>query len=806
MSMEIDLPATDISLRDLLRTLTKYGIDSDTKGGNVLLTYQGRLVSGYIRDAESGEVLIGAVIYTSDFSLGTATNQSGYYALKVPKSQIELTVKYVGYQATRIDLIPDSQTQDIGLQPENKQLKSLTVSSLASDVNVKNIIPSSHRLYYDKKGDIPYFLGEVDVLQEAIMLPGIRTLGEDASGLNVRGGGVDQNLILLDEAMIFNPNHFFGLISVFNPEAVRQVTLMKGYIPPNLGGRASSVIHVQQREGSYEAFKGAGGIGLISGRLILEGPLIKDKASFLVSGRQSILGLTTDRLERNALQRTTSSFQDFNFKVNYQQNDKNTYYLSGYIGNDRNKNILDQSRRWGNNTLTFRWNHAWKADVFSNTSISYSDYNYRIIDPVEAASFVGRSNISNISIKHDINWFKSDRSQFDFGFQYLFHVLEPGERLPIEDGNSSTNPLTLDNEHGIEFAGYFSHQLALRKNVFVNYGLRYTGLATLGPAAVVTYQDLPTSTTSEPIDTIQYTGRSLVDFFNGIEPRVSLNWLIKKNQSMKLSYTRSNQYLQLYSATAIPSPTDIWKLANRFAPPIQSDHLSLGYYINFLENQWTSNLEVYVKSLDNLIDYRDGADLLFNPTPETELILTEGRAYGTEFFLAKNSGSWTGWFSYTLSRSERRVKDTRVSPVLNDGTYYPDNQDKTHDLNVLTKFQPNSKWNFSASFFFQTGRPITLPDGRYQINGQIVPYFSNRNQDRLSNYHRLDLATKWTPKAQISKRWKGAWTATIYNVYARKNAYTYLFRPSENDPLTTEVVKYSIFGSAIPSISYSFEF
>ena len=802
-----NLSKGNYTISQLLILLKTEGIDVKKTGTNYILSYnptkQSTAVNGYIRDSSTGESLIGAIVYV-DSTHFTVTNEYGYFSLNLTDNRDSLFVQFIGYYPTGFLISENPRGQTYPLQSKINQLENITILSGGQREVVESPVPSFHRLDYDQKGEIPYFMGEVDVLQESLMLPGIKTLGEDASGLHVRGGNSDQNLILLDEAIIFNPNHFFGLISIFNPEAVNQVSIMKGFLPPSYGGRGSSVISIKQREGNYEHFAGAGGLGLISARLLLEGPIVKSKSSFLVSARQSIFDLSSAITDQNVLESSRNNFQDVNIKTNWRWSDKNTFYLSSYFGNDRSKTILEESNRWGNSTGTFRWNHLWNSKLFSNLSVIYSDYTYRVEDPVEAASYIGKSRIQNFNLKIDSEWTINSNSTLKFGSQYLYHSLAPGERLPF-DTLSSTVPIVLDNESGFEHGTYLSHEWNVTTRLSLLYGVRLTGLVTYGPGTIYQF-DPSTSWSAQAItDTLQFNSKEIIDQFLNPEPRIAVNYITGNHSSIKSAYSRSNQYLQLISATAIPSPTDIWKLSNRYLQPLQVDQWSTGFYYFNPTSKWQWTVETYYKKYLNLIEYQNGANLILNPVPETELLNAVGRSYGIEIAVRKELKTWSGWLSYSLSKTERRATTNDLSQQINNGNYFPDNHDKRHDITAVLKHSISPSWSISGAFYYNSGRPITFPVGKYELFNQLVTDYQDRNQNRISKYHRLDLSCRWSP-VRPDQRWQHYWTLNVFNVYARKNAYTYFFQTSEENPGQTEVASYSIFGTIIPSVTYNFSF
>ena len=805
----------NLSIQSIFKEIGQQaGIKITKKNNHYILVHanpeiEKQTIRGYVNDISSGEALIGALITVPEKNLGVVTNEYGYFSLPLKQGEYIITCSYIGYiqDSLKISLNNDLR-HHFNLKLKPSELEEITISSKPPEYNLTSIVPGVNTLELKTDGQIPYFLGEVDVLQGAILMPGIRTIGEDASGINVRGGGVDQNLLLLDEAVVYNPNHFYGLISVFNPEAVNSIEIMKGFMPPSYGGRASSVITVNQKEGNIEEFHLTGGVGLVSARLIAEGPIRKKKSSFILSARQSITDLSVLGNSSSGLTKNAANFQDINLKTNWRINPNNKVFLSGYFGNDRNRTGLEAIRNWGNRNLSFRWNHLYSPRLFSNVTAIVSDYNYKISDPQEAGSFVGKSNIVNYTVKSDFSYTLSPEHEFTFGLGTIFYRLKPGERIPFDE-NSSSNPIILDKEHAFESHAYIGHQLKMGA-ISALYGLRYSSLLNLGPGEVFSYTPNEPKDIETIVDTITHRKGDIIKQYHGLEPRLSLNFQLDATKSIKTSYTRTYQYLHLISNTVIPSPTDIWKVSDSYIPPTRSDHYSLGYYQNFFDNSWESSVEVYYKYLDNIIEYKNGADLLFNPNIETELLTGIGRSYGLEFFLKRNAGKLTGWISYTLSRSEIKVSETLSEDALNFGNYFPTDHDKLHDLSIVGIWDISKRWSASLSFNYSSGRPITIPVGTYEFEGNLVPHFQGRNQNNLPDYHRLDLSVKWEgrkiKKNGQPKKIIDYWTFVLYNVYGRKNAYSLIFRKSQENPALTEAIPFTIFDTPIPAITYNFTF
>ncbi len=804
------LPSNNITIEKDLKDLTEVftvlksqlGIDVQKKGSQYLVSFDLEKlysVRGAILDAQTGEALIGATVNLTESASGVTSNNYGYYSFQLQKGIHILRVQYIGYRTLidTIQIINRNKALNFYLNPKVEELNEVVVSAYEPKLNINSPIPGINTLNLNTKGQIPYFLGEVDVLQGATLLPGITTLGEDANGLSVRGGNVDQNLILLDEATVYNPNHLYGMISIFNPEAVNKIEIMKGFIPPSYGGRASSVMTVHQKEGDYDSYHLTGGIGIVSARLIAEGPIKKNESSFIVSARQSLFDLTLDQNTRNY-------FQDFNAKTNWKMNPRNTFYLSGYFGNDRSTNSFETDRVWGNRNASLRWNHLFGSRIFANFSAIFSQYNYKVTQPREAASFVGQSRIEDYQLKSDWGFVINNDHELNFGASIIAHKLKPGERIPFNE-DSSSDTLILDQEIGLENAAYISHEATLGRFHFL-YGLRLSSLINIGPRDVYTYTADAPRLDENITDTISYSKNEPIETYLNLEPRASTVYKWSNNLSTKLSYSRSFQYLHLVSNTVTPTPTDIWKLSDTYVKPTESHHFSLGWFFNLKEHNYEAFVDGYYKVLNNLLEYKNGADLLFNNNPETELINANGRNYGVEFFLKKNKGKFTGWVSYSLSRSEIQVTDDFNN--VNNGQFFPSNFDRKHDLSLVGIVEITPRLFSSLTFNYNSGRPFTLPQGKYSFEEIQVPLFEDRNQNRLPAYHRMDLSVKWHTKNFHSdgspKKFSDYWTLNIYNLYSRSNVYSYVFE--QNEQGETTVTPYSIIDQIVPSISYHFKF
>lgn len=762
-------------------------------------------INGVLKDQKTGEHIIGANIQIAGTKSGTTTNGYGYFSITLLEGDYEVVFSHVGYITHSMNVVLNKNVYlKPSLSSEIIQLDDVVISSRLENKNVLQHIPSVDDIYIgEAEGRIPYLFGEVDVIQNALLRPGIKVIGEDASGFHVRGGGDDQNLTLFDEATVYNPNHLNGLVSIFNPEAVNNIKIYKGYAPPSFGGRASSIVEVRQKEGNNKKISYSGGIGYVSARALVEGPIKKGKSSFLVGGRQSLLGLSLSDFGSSSVRRNRVSFQDLNLKLNSKPNTNNQFYLSGYLGNDRNAVGLSSVRRWGNRVANFRWGHLYSPQLFSNISTYFTAYNYRIENDTEPGAFVGRSRIRDFGFKADYFYTFKTSNELIFGFSSTLHDLLPGIREPFDPDDSSTNLIELERERGFESALYIGHDFTLNKLNF-NYGLRYSTLHNLGSGSVLVYEDDNPLANPIAIDTTVFSKGKLMSSFATWEPRIAINWLINDKNSIKTSFARNAQYIHLISNTLSPAPTDIWKLTEEYIPPLVSEQYSVGFFKNLLNNSWEFSSEIYYKDIANNIQYKNGADLVFNQNIETELVIGDARAYGLEVYLGKRKGKLKGWVSYTLSRAESRIPDNGID------RYVLEDHDKTHDFSTSWSYDLAPRLNASTNFIFNTGIPVTLPTDKFVFEDNLIPNFGLRNSSRIPNYHRLDISLRLQGKERkkngAERKNKDYWIFTVYNVYSRKNPYSYFFRESETDPGIGEIVQFSIFGTFIPAVTYNFKF
>ncbi|MCB9500819.1 MAG: TonB-dependent receptor [Deferribacteres bacterium] len=761
-------------------------------------------ISGFIRDAGSGEALIGANIAIKGTNKGTASNEYGFYSLSIPEGEFSIIFRYIGYETIEkvVDL-SEKYTLNIELQPVAVEGEEIVVTAMQEDKNVKSLEMSVATLDMRAIPKVPVVLGEGDILKSIQLLPGVTTGRENASGFNVRGGATDQNLILLDESPIYNSAHLLGFFSIFNSDAIKDVQLYKGGIPAQYGGRLSSVLDVRQNEGNNKSFHGAGGLGLISSRLLLEGPIQKDRGSFLIAGRRSYGDLLLKAA--NVLHDNSVYFYDLNFKGNWAIGTKNHFYASGYLGEDKLQMGESFTNAWGNDAVTLRWNHLFSDQLFSNFSGIFSDYQYSL--DMFHRGLNWEAHIVNYNLKSDFSWYINDRHQLDFGAGMLYYEFQPGQITPIDD--SSVQETILDKKFALEPALYLSNNHKISNKLSMQYGLRFTSFLRLGEQTIYQYEndapilynpDLGIHSNGVVVDSTAYLPGDIIKSFLGFEPRFSTRYTLNEQSCVKFSYNRTRQYIHLISNNTSPTPLDMWTPSGPYIEPQIADQFAIGYFRNFDNNVYESSLELYYKSMQNQLDYVDGADLVLNNNLETEILAGEGRAYGAEVYFKKNKGKLTGWLSYTLSRTERRVPGISADdPGINAGEFYPSNYDKTHDLSITFIFELKKGWSLSGNFVYASGTPTTYPASKYEFSGLILPQYEDRNQQRLPAYHRLDIG------ATMYDKLGGDWVFSIYNVYNRKNAYAVQFEQNPDEPTKTQAVKTYVFG-IVPSISYSFQF
>jgi len=765
-------------------------------------------LNGTISEEKSNESLIGVSIYFPELQTGTTTNEYGFYSITLPKGTYKIIISYLGFNTIVESIIfSENITKNFNLTDALENLDEIVITQNVENLNIQAPQMSVNRLTSGTIKDIPVVLGESDIIKAITLLPGVTNAGEGSSGFNVRGGSADQNLILLDEATIYNSSHLFGFFSVFNPDAIKDIKLYKGGIPARYGGRVSSVLDIYQKDGNSKEFHANGGIGIVSSRLLIEGPLKKDKGSFLLGGRSSYAHLFLPLFDINNI----AYFYDLNTKLSYKVNDNNNIYLSGYFGRDVFKINDSFENTYGNSVLNFRWNHLFSDKLFSNLSLIYSDYYYGL--KLNFVEFDWVSGIQNFNIKYDFKHYISNTFKLQYGLNSIYYKFNPGDINPSTE-TSGINPFKLIDKYAFENAFYVDAEQKVSDKFAIAYGLRFSSFLRLGQNELNIYEnnqpvvfndDFKIYEKAEPIGTETFERSDVIAKFFNLEPRLSLSYLINSNNSVKASYNRMSQYLHLLSNTSSPTPLDVWTPSGKYIKPQLLDQFAVGYFKNFNDNTYSLEVESFYKTVKNRIDYIDGANLIANNAIEQVILNGKARAYGLELLLKKNEGKFKGWLAYTLSKSEQQTEGRTPTELgINNGNWYRTPYDKTHDVSFTGSYELNNKWKFNTNFLLQTGQPATFPNGQYVYNGISIPNYSARNSDRLPSYNRLDFSATYSPKPEKIRGWQSYWVFGIYNVYNRKNAASIAFGQNEETKLN-EATQFSIFG-IVPSISYNFKF
>ncbi|WP_219223431.1 TonB-dependent receptor [Pedobacter antarcticus] len=750
-------------------------------------------LSGVIKDEVTGETLIGATVRIKELpQSGSSTNNYGFYSLSAPEGKYTLLFTYVGYETiSRTVSLNQNQSINVSILAKGNLQEVVITANKANSDQVKSPQMGLEKLNMAQINNVPVIMGEKDILKTISLMPGIKASSEGNTGFYVRGGGSDQNLILLDEATVYNASHLFGFFSTFNSDAIKDVSIYKGGMPAQYGGRLSSVLDIKMNEGNSKDFTVQGGIGLIASRLKVEGPIVKDKGSFMVSARRTYVDAFLKLSSDTAIKNSSLYFYDINVKANYHFNDKNAIYISGYFGKDvlGLKNIFGTN--WGNATGTIRFNHLFSNRLFSNTSLIYSNYNYTIQNFQNDQGFKAVSKITDLNLKQDFQYSLNDNHLVKFGVNVLHHTISPGSIN--SDGSSSYNNVKTELRYGFENAAYISDEWKVSDKLSVLYGVRLNGMFLTGPGTFKSY-DLK----GEVLSSSTYKSNQLVKSYFNLEPRLSASYQLNEQSSVKASYNRNTQNVHLLSNSTSSTPTDLYVISSKNIKPEIADQVSAGYFRNFKDNAFEFSAEVYYKALQNQIDYKDGAQLIVNQDVEAELTYGSGRAYGIELFLKKKYGRFNGWVGYTLSKTERKFD------AINGGKYFSARQDRTHDLSLVGIYTLNKRWTFSGTFVYATGNAVTYPTGKYNIGGLTTYSYSARNSYRQPATHRLDLGA--TLEGKENKKFSSSWTFSIYNVYSRRDPFSITFRDSKTDPTKTEAVQTSIFATPIPSVTWNFKF
>jgi len=750
-------------------------------------------ISGTVKDAGTGETLIGAsVVLANAKAAKSLTNAYGFYSINVPEGTYKMSVSFVGYVTDTATLVVEkSQQLIIGLQTKQAQLEAVVVSSKKKNENISRPIMGVDKLNMAEINKIPVIFGEKDILKSIQLMPGYKSAGEGSSGFNVRGGGTDQNLILLDEAPVYNASHLFGFFSTFNSDAIKDVSVYKGGMPAQYGGRLSSVVDIKMKDGNQKNLSVEGGLGAIASRLNISAPIVKDKGSFIVSARRTYADVFLLLLKDSLQRKSSLYFYDLNLKANYNVTKKDRVFLSGYFGRDV-LGLGDQfSSDWGNKTATLRWNHVFGNSLFSNTSLIYSNFDYKVDAELGAEKFNVVSKIEDFNIKQDFDWNITNKSKLRFGGNFIKHTVAPGA---IIEKNTTGTSKPVQARYSEESALYASHEWKATDKIGIVYGIRASNLTVKGAGTFNTYdkEGNVSSTTGYA------KGKTVVSYLN-LEPRFSTSFQLTELNSIKASYNRNVQNLHLIANSQISSPTDVWLPSSNNIRPEIADQYAIGFYKNSKQGMYEFTSEVYYKALQNQIDYRNAAILFGNDNVESELLYGVGRAYGAEMMVRKKTGRLTGWVGYTLSKVEKKING------INNGKYFNARQDRTHDFSFVGMYDVNKRWSVSATWVYTTGSAVTFPVGKYEVNGQTVFAYSDRNASRLPAYHRLDLSATLEARKNAKRKFKSSWTFGLYNAYGRQNAFSINFRENANDPSKTEAVRTALFG-IIPSATWNFKF
>ena len=759
-------------------------------------------ISGHVTDADTGEDLMGVNIYLkSNPQKGATSNYYGYYSISLPKGNYTLVYDFMGYEKAEINIDSDiNVVKNIKLLTKQESLEKVVITGKTKKRNVKTTAIGVHRISIKEINNIPVLLGEKDIIKTLQLLPGVKPAGEGMSGFYVRGGNIDENLILLDQAPVYNASHLLGFFSVFNSDALRDAKIFKGHIPARFGSRLSSVLEIRMKEGNNQEFHTQGGIGLISSRLTVEGPIVKDKSSFVVSGRRTYVDLVAKALSSDEdLDNTILYFYDLNLKANYKFNDKNRLFISGYFGRDKFGFKEEDSKMgfsWGNATTSLRFNHLFNSRLFSNTSLIFSDYNYLIRleekDIGDNFYFNLGAKIQDLTLKNNFNYYLNDKNKINFGFEITHHTLKPSTFESSED----ISEFNLDDvvRYAFENAIYISNDQKINDKLKIYYGLRYTNFLHLGGGTFYKYDK-----NGNVLSQKDYKRNEIVKDYHGLAPRISATYAPDNKQSFKLAFDKTYQFLHLMSSSTSSNPTDVWMPSGLNIPAQYSYQGSLGYFRNLKNGLYEFSTEIYYRTLQNVVDYCIGANISLNPNVEKDLIYGKGKAYGIELLLRKKQGNFTGWVSYTLSRSLKQFDE------VNNGNWFSATQDRIHDISVVANYKLSERSELGAVFVYYTGNAVTFPAGYYQINGREYPYFTERNGGRMPSYNRMDIS--YTLHNKPGKKFRSSWNFSVYNVYGRLNPYLIFFRRGygARGGSSLTATQITLF-RWVPSITYNFKF
>lgn len=765
-------------------------------GGNIT-------VSGYLLDASSGESLVGGVIEVAGAGIQTASNNYGFFSLTVPAGRHTLCFSYVGYQRIEKTMNLGTDTVfNVNMEVQMHFMNEVVVSTGGKNGNIDKPVAASP-LTINSVKLLPPLLGESDLIKSFQLLPGVSTIGDGTGGFNVRGGGTGQNLVLMDEAPLFFTSHLFNLFSVANPDAMKDAALFKTEMPARFGGRLSSVLDTRMKDGNNKDWNVAGGLGLIASRITAEGPLKKNRSSVIVSGRRSYSDLITKHFSDPDIRDNSIYFYDLSTKLNLQLSQKDHLFASGYFGKDKIVAARLFKLQWGNGTGTLRWNHIFSPTLFLNTAYIYSDYNYRLgYSNNPTSSYIWRARIDNHSLKYNFSWYPGAKNTVYFGLETTLYNFSPGRAAP--DGSASLfNPVEIPGQRAAEYNLYWDHEVSFSSILAAEYGLRYSAFQSLakGSVTVFDYQG-PAGQRKEAVNPRDFTNGKIIRTYYTLQPRMSLKIKVAGEASAKLSYSRTVQNLHLISNTISVSPLDMWAPSSYNIKPELADQFSAGYFSNLKDNDYEVSAELYYRRLYNQIDFIDGAETVLNENLYADMLSGKGRAYGSEFFIKKNSGVINGWISYTLSRAEKKING------INNDSYFPASYDKTHSLAIVAMWKANQRLTVSGTYTFATGTPATLPEGRYEFAGYPVQYNPGnyRNNYRIPSYRRLDLSATLKGRITPGKKFNSEWVFSLFNALNRRNTFSIYLRQKSESPSELEAVRFAMFGTVIPSITWNFKF
>ncbi|MEO7992268.1 MAG: TonB-dependent receptor [Chryseolinea sp.] len=759
-------------------------------------------LNGYVKDAQNGEELIGVTVYIPSLKVGATTNAYGFYSITIPKGTYEVHYSFVGFKTQVVTIALNSnQANNIELATESTLIEEVVISDRAIDENVIGLQMSKNVIDMAQLRKLPALLGEVDIIKSIQMMPGVIYAGEGTSAFYVRGGSADQNLILIDEAPIYDPSHLFGLFSVFNADVIKDSELYRGGIPARFGGRLSSILEVRTKDGNNKNYNVTGGIGTLASRLAVEGPIVKDKSSFIVSGRRSY----AEPFLKAANQDNTVYFYDVNAKVSWKFSNKDRVFAAFYAGRDKFSFGNDFGFDWGNKTGTFRWNHLFSDRLFSNTTVLVNSFDYKLElkDPVQGFSWT--SKLQEASIKNDLSYFINTNNDLSFGYHITGRKFSPGKISP-STSTSIFDPVELPQMYALDHAFYVSNQQRLNDKITLDYGVRLSIFQSIGNSDVLIYSDPKDNVNVERMDTVHYGAWENIKTYVNLEPRLSMRYIVGTGQSIKFSYNRMVQNTHLISAGTVPVPFNTWNPSGYYLRPQLADQLAVGYFRNFNDNMYEFSAELYYKYMQHVTDFADNASIFFNEDLSTEFRQGKAKSYGLELMVTKTQGKLTGMINYTLSKAERTIDGVNL------GQTFAANYDRRNVVNIQAAYDLSNRWTFGGTFTYSTGRPVTLPTGKFEYQNYSPSVITERNGYRLPAFHRLDLSATFTPKKNDYRRMKGSWVFSVYNVYNRKNPFTIYTRTAQDkdgnvigDGTKKEARMIYLF-PIFPSVTYNLKF